>query len=344
MSYQNLKMGKLLDLSQWFFSFWGIVISIATFVGFMGNWWWFFELLDHPRPQYCLILVFAIIIGGISQQPKSFLFCIPLFLNMAIMLPLFVPPNRDFFAENNQTNIGSNLQLIHINLDIHNPDFNRTVEYLNSQPADIVFLQEVTSESLDFFETNLPEYQVVISQPKKYTHGVAMLVPKISSPSVKIVKMEIIHLPSYSTRPLILATITWSDRQVEILSLHVTRPRTSRFQQLEFSAAAIWSQKILEKDDQEVIIIGDFNSTPWSGRFRQFMNESKLNNSQWGRGLQPTWNAQWPGLLRIPIDHCLHSQLITTLNRQPGTNIGSDHLPLFVEFGLKSQQTSPEKR
>jgi hypothetical protein len=34
----------------------------------------------------------------------------------------------------------------------------------------------------------------------------------------------------------------------------------------------------------------------------------------------------------MAIAHGLHSQSITTINRTTGSNIGSDHLPLFVEL------------
>ncbi|WP_156331431.1 endonuclease/exonuclease/phosphatase family protein [Planktothricoides sp. SR001] len=60
---------------------------------------------------------------------------------------------------------------------------------------------------------------------------------------------------------------------LSLLSLHTIRSRsqdTSAYQEIEFSAAAQWSQRQL-KANREVIIIGDFNSTPWSDRFRQFV-------------------------------------------------------------------------
>ncbi len=45
--------------------------AIATILGFAGNMWWVFEILDHLRTQYCLILVVAIVVGGISRQAWS---------------------------------------------------------------------------------------------------------------------------------------------------------------------------------------------------------------------------------------------------------------------------------
>jgi endonuclease/exonuclease/phosphatase (EEP) superfamily protein YafD len=38
--------------------------------------------------------------------------------------------------------------------------------------------------------------------------------------------------------------------------------------------------------------------------------------------------------LRIPIDFCLVSEEITIRNKTIGTDIGSDHFPLIVDFAL----------
>jgi endonuclease/exonuclease/phosphatase (EEP) superfamily protein YafD len=101
---------------------------------------------------------------------------------------------------------------------------------------------------------------------------------------------------------------------------------------VEFDASANWSVRQQKEGKREVVVIGDFNSTPWSGRFREFLHQTDLRNSQRGFGLQPTWHASLPSPLMIAIDHCLHSKSIATVKRATGSNIGSDHLPLFVEL------------
>ncbi len=310
--------------------------AIATLLGFAGSLWWVFELLAHLRPQYCLILVAALVVGGISHRAWSFVWCLPLVLNLALIVPLFFAPapNSDFNGQTNRAP-GSTLRLLYANLDHDNKDTSRAIQYIESQNVDLVLLQEVTSRWLTTLESNLSRYRVVTSFPRENSTGLAMLLPIAPSQPVEIVATQIIQLPSYSGQPLLEATIRWGGRELVILGLSIIRPQnshTSAFQEVEFDAAAKWSLRQQKENKREVVVIGDFNTTPWSGRFRSFLHDSDLRNSQRGFGLQPTWPAILPSPLMIAIDHCLHSKSITTINRATGPNLGSDHLPLFVEL------------
>jgi endonuclease/exonuclease/phosphatase (EEP) superfamily protein YafD len=309
--------------------------SIATLLGFAGSLWWVFELFEHPRPQYCLILVCAIIVGGISRQAWSFAWCLPLVLNLILIVPLFFPSPQGSYLKPANPVPSETLRLLHVNLDHDNQDTSRAIHYIEAQDADLVLLQEVTSRWLTQLESNLSRYRVDTSLPRENSTGVAMLVPITSSKSVEIVATQILELPPNSGQPLIETTIRWGGREVVILSLSVARPRnrdSSAFQQQEFDVAADWSLRQQNKEKREVVVIGDFNTTPWSGRYEKFLHDSNLRNSLQGFGLQPTWHASLPSTLMIAIDHCLHSKSIRTINRATGPNIGSDHLPLFVEL------------
>jgi endonuclease/exonuclease/phosphatase (EEP) superfamily protein YafD len=57
-----------------------------------------------------------------------------------------------------------------------------------------------------------------------------------------------------------------------------------------------------------------------------------LRNSQIGFGLQPTFPASSIGVLRVPIDHLLHSQDLRVRDRRLGPALGSDHFSLIVDL------------
>ena len=90
---------------------------------------------------------------------------------------------------------------------------------------------------------------------------------------------------------------------------------------------------MVSRETLPVVVIGDFNATPWSYAFRDFSAETGLVNSQKGYGLAATWPTGLPITL-VPLDHMLHSESLTTVERDIGPDLGSDHLPLTVEVSL----------
>jgi endonuclease/exonuclease/phosphatase (EEP) superfamily protein YafD len=327
---------------------WGInvgagMVAIATGLSLASSLWWGFSFLEYPRPQYCLLLLIALLVGLISHKSWeikrwSLLWSLPLLVNGWLIAPVFLPPHRSTHPTITQP---TRLRVLHVTFDHDNPDIRKVLAYVDGMEADIVSLLEVTPKSLQQFQAGLKNYQLAAAEPRENSHGSAWFVPRIATKSIQVRSTTTLYLPAYSPRPLLQITITWAGQDISLLCFHVTRPQSAgsvAFQQVEFGAAAEWSQTLLHSGQQAgkqaLVVIGDYNMTPWAGPFRQFLHASGLVNSQQGFGLQPTWHSALPAILRIPIDHCLHSDSFTTLRRIIGPDVGSDHLPLFVELEL----------
>ena len=88
-----------------------------------------------------------------------------------------------------------------------------------------------------------------------------------------------------------------------------------------------------------IIVAGDLNSAPWSAAVRSFTRDSHLNSA--GRFV-PTWPRRTFGegrscVLCVPqlqIDHVFVSRQFRVLAVRPGSDVGSDHLPLIAELEL----------
>lgn len=301
--------------------------TIATFLGFAGKWWWKFELLDHPRPQYCLGLIVGLLVGFLLGQWWSLIWLVPLLVNFVLLIPLF-----SLRSGIESTETIEPLRLLHANLDRDNPTPDRAIQYLQQQQVDILLLQEITPVWLARLELELQEYQILKAEAFDNTLGSVVLIKQTSQ--VKIEQIQTIHLPADSDRPLIETIVQYNNETIAILCFHVIRPRstqTSNYQITEFKSAAAWSRQQLQQG-REAVIIGDFNSTFWSQRMRQLEQDSQLINSQRGYGFQPTWSAHFPRFMKIAIDHCFYSRGLRVKHRSIGYAIGSDHLPLFVEL------------
>ncbi len=327
---------------MWLIKFWTNVFAgfaaIATLLSLAGRKWWVFALMEHPRVQYSLILVIALFVSLLTSKRINiwnFLCAIALSINLILILPLFIPHQISTQASNTPQ---QTIRIIHATLDSKQPDVTKAIEYLNKQETDILFLLEVTPQSLTQFNRGLTNYRLIATQPEYNSHGIAWFIPEEKTKPIELRTVEFITLPIYNNRALLKATISYDGREMVLLCFHVISPRnpeTVTYQEIEFDALANWSQ-MLQKSKQDLIVIGDFNSTPWYGPFRQLLNKSGLINSQRGFGIQTTWHSTFPPIFRIPIDNCLHSKSLTTVRRFIGENIGSDHLPLFVELKLGS--------
>lgn len=135
----------------------------------------------------------------------------------------------------------------------------------------------------------------------------------------------------------------WAEACVTVIALHAVRPvlpggfigmpPTRRDAML---AAATAAARRRTAEGHRVVLMGDFNTTPWSASFRRALDDSGLLDSatqpaerpRWPR---PTWFSSWPGL-GLPIDHILLSPTWRIHERRLGPYFGSDHRPLVIEL------------
>ena len=92
-----------------------------------------------------------------------------------------------------------------------------------------------------------------------------------------------------------------------LAALHALPPRSAllfraRTRQLEDVRTHLRETK----GPEPLLVVGDFNTTPWSPSHRKFTRELNLRPARRGFGLVPTWPT-WNSLLQVPIDHILLS-------------------------------------
>lgn len=219
------------------------------------------------------------------------------------------------------------LSITHLNMD---KDKSAALDYLHARDDHILFLQELTPELVDEL-ARLTDYRPVLLHPLDNTHGSGMLLHR--DWAGEVLDAEIIHLPADATRPLLKSRIRVAARTLTLISFHATRP-SGRHRlaghMREIDALAEWAAE----QTGDVIVIGDFNATPWSSPIRK-LEVAGLTVSLRGFGLQGSWLARLPTPLRIPIDLCLHSPTLQASERAVGLDLGSDHLPLHVTLVAK---------
>lgn len=240
------------------------------------------------------------------------------------------------FSATTVDNDALSLRILHFNLDRHNSQPEKVLQYLDNQTVDLLSLQEVTPEWDKHLRSHLTHYQIAAAEVRQNSQGSTLLIPTNASRILTLQSTKTLHLPEGSERPLLVGEFSMDGQSLLFLSLHTTRPRsqaTVDFQRRELAAITQWSQA-KQAQGQHVIAMGDFNSTSWTRGFQNLLRRGNLVNSQQGYGWQTTWLAGWPSVLRIAIDHCLYSDGFITINRSIGPALGSDHRPLIVELQL----------
>lgn len=88
-----------------------------------------------------------------------------------------------------------------------------------------------------------------------------------------------------------------------------------------------------------LILVGDFNSTPWSYTLRNFVSSAGLVRHTFNLPTFPTlwyYLGDWrPTFPILPIDHVMTRGAITIHDLHTGDSSGSDHLPIIVEFSVE---------
>jgi endonuclease/exonuclease/phosphatase (EEP) superfamily protein YafD len=327
-------------------------VSLATLSQAVVWLNWRLQLLEHFRIQYSLVLLLAIPLFwlghrwlGISKplgRGWATFWSAVLLLNLWFLLPLYLPAgpaiaqnseSQTPAAQSANTAPGDRLQILFATLDHTNPQLDPQIRHLDQKRADLLYILEVTHSNLPQLRQQLTQYDLVYANPRSNSHGIALWQHHNSLEKVQVQESQIVHLPEDNrTREMVQTRFVAAGQTFDFLCFHAARPSFAGAiaqHQLEILAIADWAQQ-----HPNAIVVGDFNSTPWSRAFRAMLRTSGLRNSQQGFGLASTWNTEFPRGLRIPIDHALHSADLRTVDRQVLPNIGSDHLPIWVEFQL----------
>ena len=299
----------------------GLATSLASLVGFLGPWWWILDLFSHFRVQYALALLVLSLAFALGQRWISVL------LLGVVWSANVVPLGPLFWASSEPPPPGSRLfraMLLNVNAD--NDQFDRTRAAIRAFDPEFVVLLEVNPAWLAALRDLRPSYPHGITHPREDRFGIALF-SKVPTRNARVVAIGPAGIPSI-TADLVL--------DGEILTLWATHavPPVSRVyaKRRDRHLAAIAHG--IGKPVQPTLLLGDLNTTPWSPLLRELTRQTGLADCTRGRGIQPTWPTSLP-LLRIPIDHCFHSEHTLLRDKRIGPSVGSDHYPVLIEFAFR---------
>ena len=313
-------------LTKWskilFFVFAGIYLVSKSFYQYFV-----FDMLAHYSIYALIIAFFLCLIHNYvirKQENKNILWLIPL-----VAIPIITYKNLgNYYFGDNAKGEQTNFKIISINIFSGNDDYSYLKDFLNKEKADVIVLQELTpawEKHVEFIRKAYPYYK---EEVRTNNFGIAIYSKK---PFTKVSTKNYID----AMHPSILADFVVDGKPVTVLATHPVPPlpNQARFERRN-KQYELMKQEIDALTTQNIVLIGDLNSTIYSPNFK-LVESDKMKDARSGFGLNNSWNAMIP-ILRTNIDQCWVSKPIKVTNFYRGEDIKSDHFPIIVELKIES--------
>ncbi|HEU4318512.1 MAG TPA: endonuclease/exonuclease/phosphatase family protein [Acidimicrobiia bacterium] len=298
-----------------------VALAAITVAAFGGRWVWWLDVLANFRAQYVVALAVLGLVIMMSRWRKSgYVVLAAALLNLVVVLPLYIGSPAEARVD------APTIRVMSFNLLSTNEEYSAVAEYIETVDPDIVFLHEASRPWEVAMESAGLDYEVVRPRSDDLIFGTLVLLRGEDITAVS-------HgFAAAAPRAVSLKYVPhgW-DVPIAILGTHPLAPtdrERADLRDAQMGFAGAWAAE----QEGAYMVVGDFNSTPWSWPFRRLLDLADLQNSQSGFGLQPTFPSTSNLLFRVPIDHLVHSPALEVTSRQLGPALGSDHFPLVVDL------------
>ncbi len=289
---------------------------------------WAADVSNLFRP-YALVATALVALVCIGARRRGFVLVALLLL--ALELLLLATPSLQGDAHPRRTLAGPTLRVITFNCLGTNPNSRSAVAWIRRMRPDVLVLEELPTgwaEDLATLKDILP-YRASQLQPTPGDTDVFSRSPMTSADAYR---------PAPDLRTLIHAVVMQDGRPVQVFGIHPNTLQTqgewtNRNNALELSAQ--WVRQTRGRDP--VLVLGDWNTPPWSPYFHAFLKIS---------GLKSVDGVLWPPVTRVlgspfgirvgsPIDHVAASADVEVGGCETGPDLGSDHVPQICRLQLE---------
>lgn len=298
-----------------------VALAIVSLAAFLGRWVWWLDVLANFRAQYVVSLsVLGLVIMMSKWRKTGYAVLGVALINLVVVLPLYIGSPADAALES------PSLRVMSFNLLSTNESYSDVVEYIETIDPDLVLLHEASRPWEVAIQSADLDYEIIRPRADNLIFGTLILV---DAENVEAVSYGF-AMSSPRAVELVYTPEGWST-PVAVLGTHPLAPTDQERADLR-DAQLAFAGEWASGQSGAFMVVGDFNATPWSWPFRNLMASADLVNSQRGFGLQPSFSSLSNLLLRVPIDHLVHSPDLEVTDRELGPTLGSDHFPIVVDL------------
>lgn len=298
----------------------------CVLLGLLGRYYFALELLSHFRIQQTAVLIISAILLFFLRHRRAFWFS----LISGSILSLSLAP---FFFSGGKADSGNRNQykLVSLNVLFSNQEKQKVVDYLIKEDPDFVFLYETDTEWIRFLQkSKLIESENLLWQQfhaDAQGGGIAFF----SKHKVNYRFHNSIDAPKVGSDSIEISFETRDGKTVHLHGIHPPPPLSPQLFLRRNQTFQFIAERVQQNGSENTIVSGDFNCTPWSPYYSQFVRDSELVSAAYGTGLGITWDP-FGKALGLPIDHVFTGKGILTADFQIGPYVGSDHRPLVLKF------------
>jgi endonuclease/exonuclease/phosphatase (EEP) superfamily protein YafD len=300
---------------------------IVNVVPLGARLFWMLELTTHFRAQYVVVTVVVLALAVLRRRwGMAAALAAAGAVSVAALLP-YVP--RSLATEAVAVSGTAPLKVLTVNVSYRQFQAKRLLESVREASPDVLVVQELTPHAekvLAELDNEFPHYRKF---PADGAYGIGLWSKH---------ELESGSTIALGRLPAIEARVLGPSGTFTIIGVHLSAPVTRR-------RAAARNQQLAELAARAaaikgpLIVVGDFNTTPYSPYFTTWLETSGLTDSRRGR----TLSTSWPTMLRwagIPIDHVAVNDGFTILSHRRLRNFESDHFGAVVEVAMRG----PERR
>ena len=311
-------------------------VIILTIFGFLGQVWWVFDLASHFRLQYFIVLVVLVMFFIKAKKWKST--GVGLFFGVAnfILISPYIGIMNSVIEEDK-----SEIRILSMNLSHTNSSYKKAKLLIRKTQPNVLVLQELSNSWENALGETLGKFPYSAKFPENTMDDVVFPLPSFLIPKEKLFIGLFSHLPFERfikdqsddfLNSYIRGSFKFKEKIFTLFGVHLVSPVGKYRTDLRNKQLASLAEEI-QKNNQPTVVVGDFNITPWSSYFEEFIQKTGLRDTRKGLGVYPTWLSQFPPL-SIPIDHGLTSNGIKVGSFSLGSSFGSDHLPIILDFSV----------
>lgn len=321
-----------MPIIRFFIYLFGILTFGVTVLGYFGLFHPAFDSLGHFRIQLAALTV---LFGLLTMLIGGFLGGAALFVTGALVLwTMLTPTTGTASAAANPSN-GPAYRLLQSNVRFDNRSATEFLQLVARTKPDVMTLQEISASWQNRLSSikHLYPYQLIC--PANDRIGPSAIIsrrPFVAGSAGQCLKDSNVAIQA----------IEFGGQPVTIASLHLHWPWPE--QQPQELAEILPALGRLKATTGGALLAGDLNAATWSHTANAIAKATATTPLHYSGG---SWAplelpSSWTPYIGLPIDNVFSNTGIEVLSMERQPSIGSDHLPMLIEFKLPTPKTAPE--